>query len=394
MADRIYRVVKSDVTEMNAKIYRHRKKILSRIAFVTIALLLTLTGYYLYIQSRVYTDYDVVYATKRQDSAAMQFAAFQGNILKYGKDGASCIDRNNKVLWNQTYEMQEPMADICQGYAVVADEKGKQVYIMDKNGPCGQIETTMPIQRVQVANQGTVAILMEQDGTGYLQIYDKGGAFLAEGELHTKNSGYPLDIAISNDGQKMGVSLLDVNEGSIKTTVTFYNFGSQGQNEIDNIVSQYAYEGIIIPKVEFLTNNVMVGFGNGKAILFEGSQKPQQKKEISAEREIQSIFYNEAYFGFVFVGGEDQAAFEMQIYDLQGNEVLTQGFSMGYQKIGFLENDEIYIINDLECAIFTLRGVQKFHGEFERSIRSIMPDGGIRNYVFLVDGETQKIRLK
>ena len=394
MADKIYRVVKSDVTEMNEKIYKHRKKILSWIAFVTIALLLTLTGYYLYIQSRVYTDYDVVHTAERQDSAAMQFISFQGNILKYGKDGASCIDSNNKVIWNQAYEMQEQMADICQGYAVVADEKGKQVYIMNKDGPCGQIETTMPIQRVQVANQGTVAILMEQDGIGYLQIYDKGGAFLAEGELHTKNSGYPLDIAISNDGQKMGVSLLDVNEGNIKTTITFYNFGSQGQNEIDNIVSQYVYEGIIIPKVEFLTNNVMVGFGNGKAIIFEGSQKPQQKKEITTEREIQSIFYNTAYFGFVFVGGEDKAAFEMQIYDLQGTEVLTQGFSMGYQKIGFLENDEIYIINGLECAIFTLRGVQKFHGEFERSIRGILSAGGIRNYVFLVDGETQKIRLK
>ena len=112
MADKIYRVVKSDVTEMNEKIYKHRKKILSWIAFVTIALLLTLTGYYLYIQSRVYTDYDVVHTAERQDSAAMQFISFQGNILKYGKDGASCIDSNNKVIWNQAYEMQEPMADI------------------------------------------------------------------------------------------------------------------------------------------------------------------------------------------------------------------------------------------------------------------------------------------
>ena len=67
---------------------------------------------------------------------------------------------------------------------------------------------------------------------------------------------------------------------------------------------------------------------------------------------------------------------------------------MGYQQIGFLENDEIYVINDLECSLFTLRGVEKFHGEFEKGIRKIMAGGGVRNYIFLVDGETQRIRLK
>ncbi len=394
MADKLYRIVKSDVTGMNEKIYRHRRKILLWAAFVTVALLLTLTGYYVYIQSRMYTDYEVVSTAKRKDSEAAQFASFQGNILRYGKDGASCIDAQSNLVWTQAYEMQSPMANICQGYAAIADEKGNKAYIMDKDGPCGQIETHMPIHRICVANQGTVAILMEQNGTGYLHIYSKRGDFLAEGELHTKNSGYPLDIAISQDGKKLAVSLLDLNEGKVKTTVTFYNFGSTGQNEIDNIVSQYSYEGTIIPKVEFLTNNVLAAFGDDKAILFEGSQKPQEKQVIQVEKEIQSIFYNEAYFGLVFVGGEGKEMYEMQVYDLRGSEVLAKGFSRGYQQIGILENDEIYLINDLECTIFTLRGVEKFHGEFEKEIRKIMPAGGFRNYIFLVDGETQQIRLK
>ncbi len=129
-------------------------------------------------------------------------------------------------------------------------------------------------------------------------------------------------------------------------------------------------------------------------MIFEGSQKPQKKEEIQIEREIQSIFYNEAYIGLVFAGGEGESAYEMQVYNLQGAQVLAKGFPMGYQQIGFLENDEIYVINDLECSLFTLRGVEKFHGEFEKGIRKIMAGGGVRNYIFLVDGETQRIRLK
>ena len=41
---------------------------------------------------------------------------------------------------------------------------------------------------------------------------------------------------------------------------------------------------------------------------------------------------------------------------------------MEYEEIGFLENDEIYLRNNLECAIFTLRGIQKFHSNFEKNI--------------------------
>ena len=252
----------------------------------------------------------------------------------------------------------------------------------------------MPIQRIQVANQGTVAVLMEQEGTGYIQVYDKSGTFLAEGEVHTENSGYPLDLAISNDGRKLAVSLLDVNEGNVKTTVTFFNFDTVGQNEIDNIVGQYSYSDVVVPKVEFLTNDVMVAFGSRKTVIFEGAQKPKVKKEMEVEKEIRSIFYNDAYYGFVFDNENKEQTYQMKIYDLRGAEVLSQEFRMEYEEIGFLENDEIYLRNNLECAIFTLRGVQKYHSNFEKNIWKIMSAGKIRDYVFLLDKETQKVRLK
>ena len=304
------------------------------------------------------------------------------------------MDADNKTIWNQTYEMQSPMTDSCENYVVIADRKGDTIYIMDISGPCGEIKTAMPIQRIQVANQGTVAVLMEQEGTGYIQVYDKSGTFLAEGEVHTENSGYPLDLAISNDGRKLAVSLLDVNEGNVKTTVTFFNFDTVGQNEIDNIVGQYSYSDVVVPKVEFLTNDVMVAFGSRKTVIFEGAQKPKVKKEMEVEKEIRSIFYNDAYYGFVFDNENKEQTYQMKIYDLRGAEVLSQEFRMEYEEIGFLENDEIYLRNNLECAIFTLRGVQKYHSNFEKNIWKIMSAGKIRDYVFLLDKETQKVRLK
>ena len=395
MDEKAYRVVKSsDINEMNRKIHRHRRRILLLTALVVILLLGTLMGSYIYIQTRSYKDYEVLNSVERKDSGRTLFAAFNENMIKYSKDGASCIDTDNHMIWNQTYEMQSPMVDTCEGYAVIADSKGEKVYIMDTDGPCGEIRTTMPIQRVQVANQGEVAVLMEENGTGYIHVYNREGKFLAEGELHTENTGYPVDISVSNDGRKLAVSLLDVNDGNVKTTIIFYNFGSAGQNEIDNIVCQYSYGDMIFPKVEFLTNDVLAAFGNGKAVIFEGEQKPQVKTEISVEQEIQSIFYNEAYIGFVFDNENKQEAYRLQVFDLKGTEVLSKDFNRKYQEFCFLENVELCVRADTECSIYTLRGIEKFHGSFQKNIWKIMSAGRTKDYVFWAEGETQKIRLK
>ena len=394
MADKAYRIGKSDVKGMNEKIQKHRRKIVRWTAFAAVFLLIGIAGVYIYLQTRTYSEYTVLKSVEREDSPGTQFEIFHGNILKYSKDGASFVDENNKLIWNQTYEMQSPMVDFCENYVAIADRKGDRVYIMDLSGSCGEIKTSMPIQRVEVAGQGLVAVLMEQDGTGYIQMYDKSGTFLAEGEVHTENSGYPLDIAISNDGKKLAVSLLDVNKGNVNTTITFFNFDAVGQNEIDNIVGQYSYADMVVPKVEFLTNDVMAAFGSQKTVIFEGAQKPKMKKEVAVKKEIRTIFYNDAYFGFVFDNENEETSYNMQIYDLRGAQVVSKDFEMEYDEIGFLENDEICVRNELECAIYTLRGVQKYHANFEKNIWKVMSVGRIRDYVFLIDGETQRIRLK
>lgn len=394
MDKQAYRVVTSDVNEMNEKIHKHRRNILILTVLVVILLLGTVTGTYLYFVTRNYTEYDVLETMEREDSSGTQFAIFNGNIIKYNKDGATCINTDNHMIWNQTYEMQSPMVDVCEDYAVIADKKGEDIFIMDMQGPCGQINTTMPIQRVRVANQGTIAILMEQKGTGYIHIYDKAGTFLAEGELHMENNGYPLDIAISNDGKKMAVSLLDVNEGNVKTTITFFDFDSAGQEQIDNIVGQHSYADIVFPRVEFLTNDIMVAFGNSKTEIFADVQTPEVRNEISTEAEIRSIFYNDTYVGYVYGNENSESSYLMRIYDLEGKEVLFRDFSVEYEEIGFLENGEVCVRSDSECAIYTLRGLEKFHCSFEKSIKKVLSAGGIRNYIFLREGETQKVRLK
>ena len=393
MSKKPYQVVQREVQELEEKIHMHRKRVLQKILLIGVLVLLIAVSLHYVHKNKSYTNYRVVKSMERADSPGTRFEKFQGNILKYSNDGVFCINEKNQLIWNQAYEMQSPMLDICQGYAVIADEKGKKIYIMNENGTCGEINTSRFIQQVHVANQGTVAVLMEEKGTGYIQLYDKAGNFLVEGELHAQNSGYPLDIAISEDGRKMVVTMLDINEGKIKTTVAFYNFGSVGQNEIDNIVSSYPYNDTIMTKVEFLTNDIAVAIGDNKMIFYQGSQKPVVSKEIEIKQKIKSLFYNEKYIGLVFDNEERDNPFRAEIYNINGKKIREIEFSTKYDRIKFLENNEICILNNQECTIYTLGGIRRFYYEFKTDIFEVFHKRG-HQYLFLMSEYTEKVRLK
>ncbi len=58
----------------------------------------------------------------------------------------------------------------------------------------------------------------------------------------------------------------------------------------------------------------------------------------------------------------------MQIYDNRGALVKEKTFSRTYRKAEFLNNNEVCLLNDNECTIFTLRGVEKYHEAWDKSI--------------------------
>lgn len=393
MSEKPYQIVRQEVEQLEEEIKDHRKKLIRRAVVAVILVLLVFGILYLLYELRGYDDYKILENYERKDSFGTSFLSFNGNIIKYGNDGIFYIDEKNQQLWNQTYEMQSPMIASCEEYLAVADEKGERVYIMNVSGPCGEIETSHPIYRIDVASQGTVAVLMEEGETGYLQIYDKEGNYLAGGEFHARNTGYPMDLAISNDGKKLALLLFEVKDGAICSTVSFYNFGSVGQNEIDNKVSSYSYEERVMGSVAFLTNDIAVAAGDSGIVLYEGKQKPEEKKDITVSDEIESIFWNESYVGVVLGAQDEDNAYQIDLYTIHGSKVRTIDFSMKYEEISFLDNNEICIHNSRECLIYTVHGIERFCGTFEKDLCSVIRLGA-RRYLFLVDGETQEVKLK
>lgn len=391
---RKFRTVETNIEEMEEKIRRHRRKIAVRITIIVALAAVALAGAGIYFEFKEYTGYEVRSEIKRNDSEATRYEMFAGNILRYNNDGAFYADAADNLIWNQAFEMQSPIVDMCEDYLALADLQGNQIYIMNITGVQGEIETSKPIEAVCVANQGTVAVLTQEDGTGYLELYSKSGESLASGEIHLENSGYPLDIAISNDANKLAVSILDIAEGKAKTSITFYNFGSVGQNEIDNMIGTYVYADTVVPEIDFVSNDRMIAFGNSQIVIFEGTQKPEEVIKQKLQREIKSIFYDEDYFGIAYSNGDAGDSHKMEIYDMKGELCLEETFKMPYQSIDFLENHEVCIRDTHECEIYTLRGVKKFAYKFDDALYKIFSGNMGRSYIFILDGVMEKIKLK
>lgn len=387
-------VPETDMEDYKQKLREHRLKVFRRTTITILTLVLLLAGLGLYMSLRQYEDFDVRTSAERADTPATVFEEFCGNILKYSNDGAFYTDHNNEMIWNQTYEMSYPTIDICEGYLVIYDKTGTQIYILTVNGLVGKIETTMPIQQVSVANQGTVAVLMDNHSTGQLALYDKAGTELANGAIHGEKGGYPIAIALSNDAIKLAVSMLDINDGNVKTTVAFYNFGSVGENEIDHIVAANSFADAVIPELDFVSSDCLVAFGDSEIAIFEGTQKPKLVTEIPFSQEIKSVFHNEKYVGIVYNNMENAELQRVTLYDLKGVAVVEKDFDLEYTNVELMSNNEICVYNATSCDLYTVRGIHKFHYDFETELYKVLPGNSGLNYTFILNDATEQVRLK
>lgn len=79
------------------------------------------------------------------------------------------MDNSMNTIWNETYTMQNPIADDVNGSrAVVADSEGTSLYICDKKGVTGTVTTSYAIVKVRIASNGMVAVILDNDDNNWI----------------------------------------------------------------------------------------------------------------------------------------------------------------------------------------------------------------------------------
>lgn len=382
------------VDELDDKLREHKKRSRRRAVGIGALILIAVLSIALWDQLRTFAHYEVVEETELKVSAVAKYENFKGNIVSYSNDGISCRTKDMELLWNQSYEMRNPEVKVCDDYLMVYDQGGTTFYICDEKGVVNCIETTAQIQKGSIAGQGTGAVLLKEGNTSYIKLYDTKGKQLVGGEFHGEKGRFPIDISLSYDAKKLGISFVDLADGKLKSTLTFYNFGSVGQNEIDNQVGEDTYDDVLVAQIQYVSNSKMIAVATDRILVYQGNQKPELEREIPLDQEIVSVFSDEKYIGVVYGNEGEEISYHIVVYDYRGRVVMEQDSTLPYRTIEFLENHEVCLSSEMGCEIYTVYGIKKFQYTFEEPVYKIYARGYLHQYILIEERKAQEVRLK
>lgn len=389
-----FKTVETNYEELEQKIRTHRMNTIKKVVKLFVLVFSIICVIQLIYEVRSFDNYEIRTSIERKTGSNTKFSQYLDYILEYSNDGISCMNENGTLIWNQSFEMANPILESCEEYLIVYDFGGTEIYLFTEGGLKHSIETASAIQTVSLAKQGIFAVLMKENTQSQVKLFDKEGKELANGKFYSDKGGFPVDIALSKDGKKLAVDMIDISKGSVNTTVSFYNFDTVGQNQIDNNVGVYTFENLLIPEMEYISDSRLIGFGTGKIVVFEGSQKPELKKEIAVEEEIISYFYNDRHIGMVYDNIEVENSRHIKVIDMNGNTVMENDTAILYENIEFLSNNEICVNSKTECEIFTTHSIKKFACTFDKELYKIIAGENGQSYTFIFKETIEEVRLK
>ena len=368
-----------------------RKLKMNRMQWTIVAGVLILAAVLVYAlvkNNKVASSYEVVTSMSRGDDTSVYYCMMRKGMVKYSKDGVAMTNKSGSVLWNQTYEMASPTMTSAGDYVAVGDIGANTIYIFNEYGQLGRVSTDVPIQEIQISEQGVVAAVLSDTSSNYINLYDKQGNSLGSIKASLENTGYPLAIALSPDASKLAVSYLIVKSGSMQSRIVSYDFSDV---EGDHLLDTQELEGLY-PKAAFLDSREVVLFGEKGFVLYQADSKKIETQE-NFESEIISVFCTNQKLGFIFKNEDDNGKYRMEIYNKAGKKSSTYYFDLDYSGMT-ADDDEVILYNDEEMLIYQMGGRVRFRGTFNTAVTGVMPSWEDGLYWLIDDQSLREIRIR
>ena len=346
---------------------------------------------YLFVTFRTHSAVTVTESISVAGAADSSYKEFAGGILKYSRDGISYLDAYGEEKWNFPYQIKTPFVEVNDVSAVVACKGGNDIMVLQKSGIKGEIKTTLPIEKVAVSEQGIVCAILKNDISPKVICYDAAGNVLVEHNVSLSGMGYPMDVAISEDGEVMQVSYLYMHEGKLLSKVAYYNFGKAGENVKDHQIAYKEFPNTVIVTGFYMDDKTSAVIGDNRMTIFKGSNQVKEVATVVFDKEVQCVGHDDEYIALVFENS-GETGYELRVYNKSGKLVSTETFAGNYRNVK-ISGKQIILYDGKECAIFLKNGVQKFEGEMHNSIMEILQVSGVNKYVVMNANGMETVRL-
>jgi hypothetical protein len=379
--------------EIRQKVRQHRitqLKVVAAVVFV-IALLVLLVIYIL--DNRTYSSYKLTKSISREDVETSDYISYGDGYLRCSSDGISYFTLDGTAVWNQTFSMKKPQVKICDSFIAVGDVNGNMIYLFDKSGYISEVNTSLTISQVEVAKDGLVVAVLEDNNANYINMYDKSGEKIYSVKTTLSGDGYPFDVSITDDGTKLMAAYIYVSGEEIKNNIVFYNFSEVGKNETERVVGGYDFDSTIVGDVQFLTDTLAVAVSENSISLYKVKETPKLLKKISIDEEIQRIFYSDKYIGIVTDNTDSSDLYKLVVYNTSGNEICETTFDTNYDTIQF-DDSSIVLNNDSSLCVMNMKGKVLANISFDSTISDVVCLGKKGKYVIINRNYIQTIKLK
>ncbi len=373
---------------------------LSPIVFLVILLCIAgiAFGIYWFMNRSLSTEYRVMWE-KNSDETAQNvetfkgYAGFSDGIIKYTKDGAEYVDRSGNVVWERSYQMNAPIVNVSENYAVIGDQGGTQLYIFDKKIMTGSSETLLPISLLSVSDNGVVYSVLNDSAAEYIAAFKSDGTAI---DLSVKSvvtgDGYPFAVSVSPDGTELLTSYITIENGQILNNVVFRNFGAIGQNEdARRIVGGFRdeFSGHIAGFVNFSTNEYSQAFYDGGIVFFstEVLNSPEILEKVTFEEKMESVAASDKIVAVTLAAESLDAVPKLMIYSNKGKLLAEVELNYKYNDM-VISGNSIILREGSMIHVYGKNGVLR--GEFELTEGEVskIVSGGRSNEFFALSGTT------
>lgn len=376
---------------------KQKKKVTTILVSVISVILFVFIVYFIWnsVRTRHYTGYDVLDSFERVDAGTVAYEYYDGDILKYSRDGIAGINEDGETLWNGSYEMSSPIVDRCGSYVAVCDKGQKEVYIYNGSDEGTMVTMPLPVSMIKVAAQGVFAAVLMDNGSEIIALYNPYAAtdqLLVEVPSNIGDDGYPVDIALSEDAKSLVIVFVSAKDGAQGGKVRFYNFSEVGQDK-SRIVMEKVYDGSMAVSAEFIGKDTAAIFLDNGFSVFSNMKNPEEKSTVTFKKNIKSAFYDDGYVGFVFSDNGDGGAYGMLLYNDLGENVLETPVDFDYSSV-YMNDGEIFFLSAMECMIMRTSGSTKLSAEFDTKMDYMFKGKDNETYYLIDDKVISKVKLK
>lgn len=369
-----------------------RKKTVIRFALIAVFVVAIVLIAVNAILRRKYSSYKVIRSNVKLETTSRYLTVGDDRILRYSTDGASLMDTNLNVIWNDAYSMEIPKCAVCGNEILIYDQGGTALNLYNETSKENSLKTDQTVLKATVSEKGTIAALTENGSRTGFSYYSSKGTELASGESTASNPGTPVDLAISPDGQSLTISYFRIKDGESGTTLNFYRFGGDSSRK-NNLVGSDSLNGILVPTIYYFDNSHLAALKNNGFSIYSGTESIEETASETFDQEIVSAFYDTKHLAFTFEGNGSKPRFVMRLYNMRGHLTSETDLNLLYSS-AHVSGNQILLYDSGNLQIFSMKGFLKYAGKIkEGNIKDVIRLKN-KQYLVVTDEKMEIIELK